>query len=63
VNAKHCGEKSTYDFLLCDYLKSKMFKIVPADLRNLKQIISDEIYAIAPAMLHGVVGKDLNDLH
>jgi hypothetical protein len=63
VIAKNCREKSTYDFLLWDYLKNKMFKIFPADMHNLKQKISDDIDAIPPAMLHGVVRNTLNDLH
>jgi len=46
-----------------DYLMSKMFGILPADLHNLKQKISYEIDAIPPAMLHDVGGIVLNEVH
>jgi hypothetical protein len=63
VLAKHCKEKSAYDFLLWNYLISKMFEILPADLHNLKQIIYYEIDAISPAMLHDVRGIVLSEVH
>jgi hypothetical protein len=61
VFAKHCREKSGYYFLLLGYLKRKMFHILPAGFHKIKQKISDEIDAIPPAMLHGVVGNVLNE--
>jgi hypothetical protein len=63
VFAKQCREKSAYDFVLWDDLKSKMFQILPADLHKLKQIISDEIDAIPPTILHGALGNVLNEVH
>jgi hypothetical protein len=40
-----------------------MFLIHPAEFHIPKQVISDEIDAIPPVMLQGVVGNILNDVH
>jgi hypothetical protein len=48
---------------LWEYLQSTIFQTRLADLHNRKQRISDEIDAIPPAVLRGVVGTILIAVH
>jgi hypothetical protein len=56
----HLPDLFDCDFVSCGYMESKVFQASRADLHNLEQRIIDEINAISPAMLLGVMESALN---